>query len=75
MNESYITKPDKDDGAVILYKHDYVKEMNVILGDTSKFRHSGPSETHGRTDKLEVKLQKRLLSVYKSNVICKDTYA
>lgn len=41
---------------------------------TFKFQLIGPSETYDRTDKLEIKLQKRLLSIYKSNLLCKDTY-
>lgn len=72
-NDIYITKQDKGAGVAILDKHDFVNKMNIILEDTSKFQLIDPSSTHDRNDKLEVKLQKWLLDVYKSNFICKDT--
>lgn len=73
-NDIYITKPDNGAGIVILNKRDDVNKMNVILGDSSKFRLISQSSTNDRTERPEVTLQKRLLGVHKSNFICKDTY-
>lgn len=73
-NNIHITKQDNGAGVVILDKREYVNKINVILGDTSRFQLIDPSSTHDRNDKLEVKLQKRLLGVYKSNFISKDIY-
>lgn len=69
-----ITKPDKGVGVVIQNRFDYVSKMNFILCDTTKFCLIGPSSIHDRTDKLQLKLQKRLLGIYKGNLISKDTY-
>lgn len=71
-NAIYITKPDKGAGVVILNKRGYINKMNVILGDMS-FRLIGPSETYDLTNKLKVKLDKRLLSVYNRNILCKTS--
>lgn len=49
-NDIYITKADKGAGVVILCKQDYINKMNVILGDTSKFRLICLSETYDHSE-------------------------
>lgn len=34
--------------------------LHVILGDTSKFRQIGPADTYDHTDKVEIKIPKRI---------------
>lgn len=70
----FITQSDRGDGVIILIKFDYVDKMNVIRGDTTKFRLIGPSSSYDRTGKLELKLQKLSSDVYKSDFIFKDPY-
>ena len=56
-----ITKPDKGSGVVILNKSDYITKMNLILNDESKFQQIGPADTNDNTEKIEAKIQRRLL--------------
>lgn len=58
---------------VFVNRIDYFNKMNVIIRDISKFCLISLSSTHDRTHKLELKLQKQLLELYKGNLICKKT--
>ena len=63
-----ITRPDKGAGVVILNRSDYITKMATILDDTTKFLKIGDlffNDTH----KLEIKLQKRFLELFKKKFI------
>ena len=46
---------------VILNKSDYITKMNLTLNDESKFQQIGPADTNDNTEKIEAKIQRRLL--------------
>ena len=52
-----ITKPDRGSGVVILNKSDYIKKMDSILEEKTKFLNMGGVHLHDNTAKNEQKLQ------------------
>ena len=63
-----VTKPDKGSGVVILSKTDYIKKMNSILKDETKFLTLGPSSKMDNTSKIESRIQRRLLQLHKDDL-------
>ena len=74
LDKIVITKPDKGAGVVILDKEDYLSKMKCILEDSTKFVYVGPSSTHDHTEKVENKLRRRLLQLFKGNLISRSEY-
>ena len=66
-----ITKLDKGSGVVILNKNTFINKMLVILDDPSKFEKIGPTSSNDNTANIELKLQKRLLELFKEDSIPK----
>ena len=58
---------------VVLNKADYVSKMNAILEDTNKFLKLGDL-SFDDTQKLENKLQKRFLELFRRKLILKEVY-
>ena len=56
-----ITRPDKGSGVVLLDRQDYVKKMEPILSQTTKFRKLGKADKQDRTLQEERSLQAFLL--------------
>ena len=69
-----ITKSDKGSGVVILNKSAYIKKMDNILLDETKFERIGPTSTCGTTTGVESRLQKRELELLKSKLIFERAY-
>ena len=69
----YISKPDKGNGIVILNRSDYVAKMENVLSDSSKFV-SVNENCYKLTQRLESRLNKALLTLFKANKIDKATY-
>ena len=69
-----ITIPDKGSGVVILNKNDYIKNMDNILVDETKFERIGPTSTCDNTTGIESRLQKRLLRLLKFKLLSEHTY-
>ena len=69
-----ITKPDKGSGVVILNKTDYVKKMNSILEDETKFLTLGPSSKMDNASKIESRIQRRLLQLHKEDLLPANLY-
>ena len=69
-----INKPDKGSGVVILNKNDFIDKMLGILDDPSKFEKLGPTPSNDNTANIESKLQKRLLELFKEDLIPKSLY-
>ena len=68
-----LTKPDKGAGVVILNWADYIGKRNAILEDTNKFLKLGDL-SFDNTQKLENKLQKRFLKLFRRKFISKEVY-
>ena len=68
-----LTKPDKGAGVVILNRADYIGKINAILEDTNKFLKLGDL-SFDDTQKLENKLQKRFLELFRKKFISKEVY-
>ena len=65
-----ITKPSKGSGVVILndyIKTDYIKKMNSILKDETKFLTLCPSNEKDNTSKIESRIQCCLLQLHKDD--------
>ena len=74
MNNYFVlTRPDKSAGVVILNTADYVSKMDAILEDTNKFLKLGDL-SFDDTQKIENKLQKLFLELFKSKLISKEVY-
>ena len=73
-DDTFITKPDKNSGVVLLNKSDYVDKMNEILDDQSKFKGLGPVFSNDSTASIESRLQKRLLDLVKADLMPKWIY-
>ena len=69
-----ITKPDKGSGVVILNKTDYIKKMNFILQDKTKFLTLGQSVEKNKTSKIKSRIQCRLLQLHKDNLLPVNLY-
>ena len=63
-----LTRPDKGAGAVILNRTDYIIKMVTILDDNTKFLKIG-GLSFDVTHKLEIKLQKMFLELFKKQFI------
>ena len=72
-NDIVLTRPDKCTGVVILNSADYVSKMDAILEDTNKFLKLGDL-SFDDTQKIENKLQKRFLELFRSKLISKEVY-
>ena len=70
-NDIVLTRPDKGAGVVILNRADYVSKMDAILEDTNKFLKLGDL-SFDDTQKIENKLQKRFLELFRSKLIWKE---
>ena len=68
-----ITRPDKGAGIVILNCTDYITKMTTILDDTTKFLKIGDL-SFDDTHKLEIKLQKQYLELFKKKFISREVY-
>ena len=68
-----ITKADKSNTVVILNKTDYLTKMNVIL-NSQKFQEIGPVDTHDNTARIEGSIQRRLLTLLKSEALTRSVY-
>ena len=66
-----LTRPDKGAGVVVLNRADYVSKMDAILEDTNKFLKLGDL-SFDDTQKLENKLQKRFLELFRRKFILKE---
>ena len=73
-NNIIITKPDKGSGAVLLDKDDYNLKMEKILSDTTKFTKIGPCSINDNTAKIESRIQRRLLELYKDDILPRSLY-
>ena len=71
--EILLTKPDKGTDVVILYRADYIGKMNAILDNTDKFLKLGDL-SFDDSQKLENKLQKRFLELFRRKFISKEVY-
>ena len=60
--EIVITRPDKGNGTVLMYKTDYIVRMMEILGDETKFECLGGCDKHDRTGQIERALQAYLFT-------------
>ena len=69
-----ITKPDKGSGMVILNKTDYIKKMNSILEDETKFLTLGLSSEKDNTSKIESRIQCCLLQLHKDDLLPANLY-
>ena len=58
---------------VILNKSDYIKKIDNILLDETKFERIGLTSTCDNTTSIESRLQKRLLELLKSRLISENT--
>ena len=68
-----ITKADKNNTVVILNKTDYLTKINVIL-NSQKFQEIGPVDTHDNTARIEGSIQRRLLTLLKSEALARSVY-
>ena len=68
-----ITRPDKGTGIVILNCTDYITKMITILDNTTKFLKIGDL-SFDDTQKLEIKLQKQYLELFKKKFISRKVY-
>ena len=74
MNTNIIlTRSDKGAGVVVLNRGDYVSKMDAILEDANKFLKIGDL-TFDDTQKLENKLQKHFLELFRRKFILKEVY-
>lgn len=73
-NDIYISKPDTGAGVVRLDRVDYIQKMLIILNDSEKFLKIGPVETCDNTYRNEIKMQKRLLYLFRKGYFSKETY-
>ena len=71
-DDLYISKPDKGNGVVILNRSDYVSKMSEILSDNTKFIPVN-DDCYKLSQVLETRLNKVLLTFFKSNKIDKLT--
>ena len=68
-----LTRPDKCAGVVILNSTKYITKLATILDDITKFLKLcdlSLDDTH----KLEIKLQKRFLVLFKKKIISREEY-
>ena len=65
-----ISKPNKGNGIVIMYKEHYYAKMDEILSDTSKFK----ALSEDTTTKIENRLIRRLRDLFNSGQISDDFY-
>ena len=73
-SNNLITKPDKESGVVILNRTDYIKKMNSILEDKTKFLTLGPSSEKDNTSNIESRIQRRLLQLPKNDLLPANLY-
>lgn len=69
--DMYMNKPGKHSGMVIFNRQDYFDKMDVILNDSSKCIIIFHINSCDSRLKIEARLQRRLLSVYKSKLLSK----
>ena len=69
-----ITRPDKENGTVLMNKADYISKMMEILGDKTKFECLGGCDVHDRTGQNERSLQTYLLRKRKEGEISSEVY-
>ena len=69
-----IAKPDKGSGVVMLNKTDYIKKMNSIIEDETKFLTLGTSSEKDYTLKIESWIQRRLLLLLKDELLPANLY-
>ena len=69
-----IVRPDKGSGVVVLNKTDYVRKMNSVLEDTSKFEWMQDLDGFSLVRKLEQNMRKLLLSLKKRKFLSSDLY-
>ena len=73
-----VTRPDKGNGVVIMDKIDYIKKMDDILNDPSKFKliskDVGTGTLAAEISKLEDKLNRSLRILKKDSIISESTY-
>ena len=67
-----VTRPDKGSGVVILNRSDYVKKMELILNDSSKFTKTD-TDMFKIALKYEDKTNRFIDKIYKLNIIDQDT--
>ena len=65
-----ICRPDKGNGVVLLDRTEYIKKLEDILADTSKFKELKQDPTHQR----EAKLQRYLCNLRKQGCLDETTY-
>ena len=68
-----LTRPDKGVGVMILNRTDNITKMATILDDTTKFLKLGYLSSDD-THKLEIKLQKWFLELFKKTFISIEVY-
>ena len=68
-----ISRPDKGKGIVIMDKEEYIKKVNLILDDLSKFQKL-EEDPFSLITKAEDKLQRFLRTLLKEKIITKDSY-
>ena len=59
---------------VVLSKTDYIKKMNSILEDETKFLTLSPSRETGNTAKVESRIQRRLLQLHNNDLLPAKLY-
>lgn len=57
-----------------LTDRNYVNKMEIILNDSSKFSKIGPVNSRETTVKIDSRVQRRSLSVYKRKLLSKMVY-
>ena len=65
-----ITRPDKGNAVVILKRDDYLRKMNQLINDPTKFKKLDSNLTKSR----ETKLTNYLLKLKNKQIISEDTY-
>ena len=68
-----ITRPDKGRGTVVMNRNDYIKKVEQILSDTSKFKVI-KEDIFKLITRLEDKLARLLRKLSKLNIITKESY-
>ena len=69
-----IIKPDKELEMVILSKCDYIKKMENISADPTKFERKGPASSCDNHSDIESRLQKRLLELFRAYLLPENIY-
>ena len=65
-----ICKPDKSNGVVLMDRSEYIRKLDELVSDNTKFKKLGEDPTPQR----EARLQRYLLALYKKGALTKEEY-